>query len=80
MADRLRPSRAVPQDRPQNENRSASWSCREKFAWVVVGNIAASGAGVERSIAFYDDSLNPPALNVVLVRQTWQETTPNSTA
>lgn len=44
----------------------------------VVGNISKA-VGSERTIVFYDDSLNVPTLNVVLVRASWEEILPSST-
>ena len=38
----------------------------------VVGNIYDNGTG-EKSELFFNDKLNVPALNVVLVRQSWKE-------
>jgi hypothetical protein len=44
----------------------------------VVGNISKA-VGSERTIVFYDDTLNVPTLNVVLVRISWNEIAPSST-
>ncbi|MBI5744318.1 MAG: hypothetical protein HY952_07200 [Elusimicrobia bacterium] len=40
----------------------------------VVGNVAGAG----NATVFYDGSLKLPTLNVVLVKQSWQETSPSS--
>lgn len=45
----------------------------------VVGNISKA-VGAERTIVFYDDTLDLPTLNVILVRQSWDEITPSATA
>lgn len=45
----------------------------------VVGNISKA-VGAERTIVFFDDTLDLPTLNVVLVRQSWDEITPSTTA
>lgn len=45
----------------------------------VVGNIGKA-VGAERTIIFYDENLDLPTLNVVLVRRSWNETTPSSYA
>lgn len=44
----------------------------------VVGNVSRATGVSERSIIFYDDSLDLPALNVVLVRRSWKEIKPSS--
>jgi hypothetical protein len=44
-----------------------------------VGNISKA-VGAERTIVFFDDTLDLPTLNVVLVRQSWDEITPSTTA
>ncbi len=45
------------------------------------GTVTASGGSLANSCGvFYDDSLQVPALNVVLQRQSWKETTPSSLA
>ncbi len=46
----------------------------------VNGNVTASGGSLSNSCGiFYDDTLEVPALNVVLSRQSWQEISPSST-
>ncbi len=45
----------------------------------VVGNVSKA-VGAERTIVFYDDTLDLPTLNVVLVRQSWDEVLPTTTA
>lgn len=42
----------------------------------VVGNIAKA-VGSERCIVFFDDTLNLPTLNIVLVRESWNEIIPS---
>ena len=44
----------------------------------VVGNISKA-VGSERTLVFFDDSLDLPMLNVILERQSWDETIPTST-
>lgn len=44
----------------------------------VNGNISKA-VGSERCVVFFDDTLDLPTLNVVLVRQSWQEIKPGST-
>lgn len=43
----------------------------------VNGNITNNNTG-ERSLIFYDDTLDVPILNVILVRQSWMETGPSA--
>jgi len=43
-----------------------------------VGNVTNNVTG-ERTLVFYDDSINVPVLSVVLTRQSWSETVPSST-
>ena len=45
----------------------------------VVGSVSKT-VGAERTIVFYDDSLDLPSLNVVLTRTSWNEVTPSSQA
>lgn len=42
----------------------------------VVGNVTNNNVG-ERSLVFYDSTLDVPVLNVILVRQSWQEVSPS---
>jgi hypothetical protein len=44
----------------------------------VVGNVSKA-VGSERTIVFYDENLDLPTLNVVLVRQSWKEVIPSGT-
>lgn len=44
----------------------------------VVGNVSKA-VGSERTIVFFDDTLDVPSLNVVLVRKSWQEISPSTT-
>jgi hypothetical protein len=44
----------------------------------IAGNVSKA-VGSERTIIFFDDSLDVPVLNVVLERQSWNEITPTST-
>jgi hypothetical protein len=47
----------------------------------VNGNVNASGGSYGQfTSVFYDDTLSVPALNVILMRQSWQEATPSPTA
>lgn len=47
----------------------------------VQGDVIATGASANAYCGiFYDDSLNVPTLNVILIRQSWQETAPNTLA
>jgi Tfp pilus assembly protein PilX len=44
----------------------------------VQGDVVATGASANAYCGiFYDDTLNVPSLNVVLIRQSWQEITPS---
>jgi hypothetical protein len=43
----------------------------------VVGNVSKA-VGSERTIIFYDDGLDVPTLNVVLVRRSWDEVAPST--
>lgn len=43
----------------------------------VVGNVTSNATG-ERALIFYDDSIQVPTLNVVLIRQSWKEVAPSS--
>jgi hypothetical protein len=45
----------------------------------VVGNVTNNTTG-ERVLVFYDSTLQVPTLNVVLVRQSWREVAPSTTA
>lgn len=45
----------------------------------VVGSISKA-TGAERTIVFYDDTLDLPSLNVVLTRESWDEIAPSATA
>jgi len=44
----------------------------------VVGNVSKA-VGAERTIIFYDENLDLPTLNVVLLRRSWQEIPPSGT-
>jgi hypothetical protein len=44
----------------------------------VVGNVSKA-TGIERTVVFFDDTLDLPMLNVILERQSWDEITPTST-
>jgi len=47
----------------------------------VNGNVTASGGSYTQFCSiFYDDTLLVPAFNVILLRQSWQETAPSTTA
>lgn len=45
----------------------------------VEGSVSKA-TGSDRCIVFFDDTLDVPALNVVLVKQSWMETSPNAQA
>lgn len=45
----------------------------------VAGNVSNGNVG-ERSLLFYDAGIEVPVLNVILVRQSWQETPPDPAA
>jgi len=45
----------------------------------VVGGITRGAAIVDPVLVFYDESLDLPLLNVILVRQTWDEVKPSTT-
>jgi hypothetical protein len=45
----------------------------------VVGNVNGSGGNANSFCGvFFNDQLTLPTLNVVLIRQSWQEVTPSS--
>jgi hypothetical protein len=52
-------------------------------AYWVQGNIVSNGSGARLtnySAVYFDDTLNLPTLNVILLLGSWQEVTPSSTA
>jgi hypothetical protein len=47
--------------------------------WVTGSVVASGGTATTSCGVFYDDTLDLPALNVILIRQSWNETLPSST-
>jgi hypothetical protein len=48
--------------------------------WIVGDVTSSGGSGGGFCGVFFDDKLDVPTLNVVLIRQSWQETAPNTAA